>query len=225
MPHSFSLYRIRIWDLPTRVFHALLAVCVAALFVTGELGLLQPHFWLGFTVLALIVFRLVWGFVGGHWSRFVNFIPTPNDLLAYVRAKRTQQAQHSVGHNPLGALSVLGMLGLLLLQVFSGFISDDEIAHAGPWVALAPSNWVEIATEYHTEIGKVLLIVLLALHISTVVYYKRFKHTDLITPMITGDKQLLHEVTPSRDSFTSRLFAFGVLSGSAYLVYRLVQLG
>jgi cytochrome b len=224
MPHTHSLHRIRIWDLPTRGFHVLLALSVAGLIATGEIGAMQLHFWLGYGVLTLVLFRLVWGFVGGHWSRFINFVPTPAKLRAYVQAVRTQQAPHSVGHNPLGALSVLCMLSLLLLQVFSGFISDDEIANTGPWAALVPANWMELATEYHSDIGKVLLILLIVLHVGTVLYYKRIKHDDLITPMITGDKVFTTEVHASRDTRTSRLFALSVLAGCAYVVYRLVNL-
>ena len=224
MPHTHSLHRIRIWDLPTRSFHILLALCVAGLIATGEIGLMQVHFWLGYVVLTLVLFRLVWGFVGGHWSRFIHFVPSPSKLRAYLQAIRAQQAPPSIGHNPLGALSVLGMLSVLLLQVFSGFMSDDEIASTGPWTALVPADWVELATAYHSDIGKVLLILLIALHVGTVLYYKRIKHDDLITPMLTGDKVLTTEVQASRDTRTSRLFALGVLVGCAYVVYRLVNL-
>lgn len=202
----------------------LLALCVAGLIATGEIGAMQLHFWLGYGVLTLLLFRLVWGFVGGHWSRFINFVPTPAKLRAYIQSLRTHEAPHSVGHNPLGALSVLGMLSILLLQVFSGFISDDEIANAGPWTAFVPADWVELATEYHSEVGKVILILLIALHVGTVLYYKRFKNDDLITPMITGDKVLQSETPASRDTQTSRLFALGVLLGCAYVVYRLVNI-
>jgi cytochrome b len=218
------MHRTRVWDLPTRIFHVVLVLCVSGLIATGEIGLMQLHFWFGYCVLTLVLFRLVWGFVGGHWSRFVNFVPTPTKLFAYIKAVRSQRTDQSIGHNPLGALSVLCMLSVLLLQVFSGFFSDDEIANAGPWTSFIPANWVELATEYHSEIGKVILIVLIVLHVCTVLYYKRFKNQDLITPMITGDKVLTNETLASRDSRTSRLFALGVLIGCAYVVYRLINL-
>jgi len=128
-----------------------------------------------------------------------------------------------VGHNPLGALSVLALLSTLLLQVLSGFMTDDEIANTGPWVALVPSEWVSLASEYHTDVGKVVLIVLIALHVSTVLYYKRIKNDDLITPILTGDKVLTEEVRDSRDTLTSGLFGLSILVGCAYLVYRLVN--
>jgi cytochrome b len=197
---------------------------VAGLIATGELGMMQLHFWLGYAVLTLMLFRLVWGFLGGHWSRFINFVPTPAKLRAYVQAVRAHEETRSIGHNPLGALSVLGMLSILLLQVFSGFMSDDEIANTGPWTAFVPTNWVELATEYHGEIGKVILFLLIAIHVVTVLYYKRVKNDDLITPMITGDKVLQSETHASRDTRTSRLFALGIFAGCAYVVYRLVTI-
>ena len=225
MPYTHSLHRIRIWDLPTRAFHVLLALCVAGLIATGELGgaFMQLHFWLGYAVLTLVFFRLIWGFVGGHWSRFVNFVPSPLKLVAYLQALRQQQADRSVGHNPLGALSVLAILSVSLLQVLSGFMTDDEIATAGPWAALVPPEWASLASEYHSDVGKVLLILLIALHVGTVLYYKRIKNDDLIKPMLTGDKVLTVQVRDSRDTLTSRLFALSILAGCAYLVYRLIN--
>jgi cytochrome b len=226
MQHLPSSQPIRIWDLPTRIFHILLGLSVTGLLITGELGgdLMQLHFLLGYAVLTLVFFRLVWGFVGGHWSRFANFVPMPKDLLAYARLMRMKPKQLNVGHNPFGAVSVIVMLSLLLLQVFSGFMSDDEITNTGPWTALVPSSWVSLATEYHTEVGKVLLLLLIALHIASVLYYKYFHHDDLITPMLTGDKVLAPETQDSRDTLTSRLFALSILAGCAYVVYRLVCL-
>jgi cytochrome b len=225
MHYHSSLQRIRIWDLPTRIFHILLALAVAGLVITGEVGgnAMQLHFMLGYAVLTLVLFRLIWGVVGGHWSRFMHFVPTPSTLLSYMQSVRKKQALHSVGHNPLGALSVLAMLVVLLFQVLSGLMSDDEISNAGPWTSFVPSDWVAFATEYHSEIGKVLLIVLVALHVGTVLYYKRIKQNDLLTPMLTGDKMLPPETHGSRDTLTSRLFALSLLVGCAYVVYRLVN--
>lgn len=226
MTLSSASFRVRIWDLPTRAFHILLVLCVVGLVVTGEVGgsAMPFHFWLGYAVFALVLFRLVWGFVGGHWSRFAHFVPTPSRLMGYVKSVHLKRPMHSVGHNPLGALSVLGMLCLLFLQVISGLMSDDEIANTGPWVALIPSEWVGWATEYHTEIGKLFLILLICLHVATVLYYKHFKRDDLITPMLTGDKVLDHEVPASRDTWTARTFALSVFLGCAYAVYRMINL-
>jgi cytochrome b len=226
MTHTNYTHRIRVWDLPTRIFHWLLLASIAGLYITSELegGAMQFHFFLGYHVLALLLFRITWGVVGGHWSRFANFIPSPVTLLAYVRSLRAKALPNSVGHNPLGALSVMAMLSLLLLQVFTGFMSDDEASNTGPWTSLVPNSWVELATEYHAEIGQVLLLCLIGLHVLSVLYYKFIKHDDLITPMLNGDKNFDTEIQHSRDTWTSRLFALGIYLACSYVVYRLINI-
>jgi cytochrome b len=218
---------VRIWDLPTRIFHVSLLLLIAGMYVTGDEGddWMRIHFLLGYAILALIFFRLVWGFVGGYWSRFASFVPTPRRLLQYVSTLRLQSHQHAVGHNPLGALSVLAFLLVILAQVVTGFCSDNEIASAGPWTALISGQWVGWATQYHTEIGQVLLLVLIGLHVATVLFYKFFKQVDLIVPMIRGDKTLPLDTPPSKDNATTHFVALVVLGCCAYLVYRLVNLG
>ncbi len=226
MPSSSDLRPIRVWDLPTRVFHVLLITAVAGLIITGEIGadLMPIHFWLGYSVLSLVFFRVLWGVWGGHWSRFIHFLPTPSKLIAYVRALRHGDYKSTVSHNPLGALSVLAMLISLLLQAFSGLMSDDEIATAGPWASWVSSDWVALATNFHTEFGKPALITLVILHVASVLYYKYIKHEDLLTPMLKGDKHLPSDTPATRDSLTSRLFALSVWLGCAYGVFRLVNL-
>jgi cytochrome b len=226
MTTSSTLRHIRVWDLPTRVFHVLLIAAVSGLLITGEIGgsLMRFHFWFGYGVLSLVFFRLIWGIWGGHWSRFINFAPTPSKVLAYISDSRRGNHRPTTGHNPMGALSVFAILLVLLLQAFSGLMSDDEIANAGPWSSMVSSHWVSFATNFHTEIGKVALISLLVLHLVAVLFYKYFKHEDLLTPMIKGDKHLPSDTLGSRDSTTSRLFALGVWLGCAYAVYKLVNL-
>lgn len=230
MTPSSTHTSVRIWDLPTRVFHVLLITCVAGLIITGEIGgdIMTLHFYLGYAVLTLVFFRLVWGVLGGHWSRFIHFIPTPAELRAYIASLRQLQAKPSAGHNPLGALSVLAMLLVLLAQVFSGFLSDDEISVTGPWTTWAPGTWIEWASEYHTEIGKALLITLVVLHVGAVLFHKYVKGDDLITPMVSGDKVLpeeLAQTTPvTTDNWVTRTKALLVLALCAYAVYRVVNL-
>ena len=126
---------IRVWDLPTRLFHWLLALAVVALVVSAKIGgnAMNLHLRLGYGVFALLLFRLAWGVVGGRWSRFASFVPTPARLRAYLKGHTPIDAQ--VGHNPLGALSVLAMLAVLSMQVGTGLLADDEIAYAGPLAA------------------------------------------------------------------------------------------
>ncbi len=146
------------------------------------------HFRFGYGVLALLLFRGVWGFVGGHWSRFSSFLYTPKQVIRYIRGHGT--ANESVGHNPLGAFSVFALLAFLALQVGSGLFSDDEIAAAGPLVRFASANIVSSATYYHKEIGKAVLLILVALHLLAIAFYFFKKKDNLVKPMITGDKLL-----------------------------------
>lgn len=217
------LGKVRVWDLPTRLFHWLLVALVVALVVSGEIGgsAMDWHMRLGCVVLSLLLFRVAWGFVGGHWSRFASFVALPSTVIEYVRTGGTPV--QSVGHNPLGALSVLALLGLLLLQTTSGLFSDDEIAAAGPLTHWASSTWVRLATTYHTKIGKVLLIVFVQLHIAAIFYYRISNGVNLVRPMVTGDKDLDVEVRPSQDHVRSRLLALFVWMVCGAVVTALVM--
>ena len=219
-------HKTRIWDLPTRLFHVLLALCVLGLIITGDNGDLpmKVHFYLGYAVLTLLFFRILWGLVGGHWSRFSTFIPSPAGLMAYIRNFNDADAKPFVGHNPLGAVSVLVFLLVLLLQVLTGLMSDDDVSISGPWTALVPNSWVEFATQYHTEIGFPLILVLIGLHVAAVLYHLHAKKQNLMRPMLDGDKVLPTNVPASRDTMNTRLFAFALLMACAYAVYRLVTI-
>lgn len=217
------VHTVRVWDLPTRVFHWALVLSVVALVVTGEVGgdAMVWHFRVGYTVLALLLFRLVWGFVGGHWSRFSSFVHAPATVLAYLQGRG--RPEHSVGHNPLGAGSVLALLGLLLLQVLSGSFSDDEIAAVGPMARFVSNDTVSLLTQYHSKVGKAILIVLVLLHIGAIVFYKLKKRENLVPPMLHGDKVLAHPAQPSRDDARARARALVIFLLCAVAVAALVR--
>jgi cytochrome b len=222
---SQALRTVRVWDLPTRVFHWCLVVCVAGLFITVNIGgnWMQWHFRFGYAVLTLLLFRIIWGFVGGRWSRFVSFIYAPSTIVAYFKGQ--DKPEHSVGHNPMGAGSVFALLGILLLQVASGLFSDDEIANQGPLYTLVSSAWVNTATWYHKEVGSNILIALMVLHVVAIVFYLYKKKDNLIRPMLNGDKELAHSIAPSRDDAVSRAVAALVLALCAGIVWWVVKLG
>jgi cytochrome b len=134
--------------------------------------------------------------------------------------------RHTVGHNPLGALSVFALLFILLLQVSSGLMSDDEISASGPLVRWVSSHWVSLATWYHKDIGKVILIVLILTHLGAILFYRWRKNQNLVGPMFTGDKLLETAVTPSSDTLVDRTKAAVVLLICAGLVWStLTKLG
>jgi cytochrome b len=217
------MHTVRIWDLPTRLFHWFLAACVLGLFATGQIGgqAMVWHFRLGYAVLTLLLFRLVWGLIGGHWSRWSALPLAAEHWRAFWRGPAVEWA----GHNPLGSLSVLLMLSLLLLQVGSGLVCDDEIANAGPLTALVSGATVSTATAWHKSPGKTLLIALVLLHLGAIAWYRWRKGQALVPAMWHGDKSLLQTTTESRDGTAQRLLALTVLLACAAFVAVLVRLG
>ncbi len=224
MPPAFR--RIRVWDLPTRLFHWLLAACVIGSIVSAKVGgnAMVWHFRLGYAILALLAFRLVWGLVGGHWSRFTRFACSPVTLVRYLRG-RTSAADHlDVGHSPTGALSVLAMLALLAVQVASGLVADDEIANAGPLVRFVSGATSRLATAWHKGWGQWLILGLVALHLAAIAFHAA-KRRDLVGPMLTGDKRLPEGVPASADGAGARLLALALMAVCAAGVAWLVSLG
>lgn len=177
--------KIRLWDLPTRLFHWLLVLCVLAAVVSGQLGgnLIDWHGRIGLLIVGLLVFRLVWGIVGSTYARFRQFVPTPARIKAYLRGEWRGE-----GHNPLGALAVFGLLGLLIAQVLTGLFSNDDIAFVGPLFDLVSKNLSNRLTGIHHLLSN-LLIALVVLHVAAIVFYARVKKQSLVKPMITGWKE------------------------------------
>lgn len=209
---------VRVWDLPTRVFHWALAASTLSSLTSALIGgnAMLWHFRFGFGVISLLLFRIIWGVVGGRWSRFAAFIYAPTTVLRYLKGQG--HAEHSIGHNPLGAFSVFALLGSLLLQVASGLVSDDEIATVGPLAKFVSNVVVSNATYYHRHVGKPILLVLMALHVGAILFYFFKNGENLLTPMILGDKQTHTPLPSSRDDLASRLLALALFLSCAALV-------
>lgn len=212
------MQRVRVWDLPTRLFHWSMALAVLGLLVTGQVGgnAMNWHFRFGQAVLALLLWRLAWGLVGGHWSRFARFLYGPSALIAYLRGR--SPTLHSVGHSPLGALSVWAILLVLAAQVGSGLMTDDEIAFFGPLVPLVSGDWVSTATRWHKNVGQWLVLGLVLLHLGALLVYRLRGHPPLVTPMITGDKLLDTPAPASRDDAVTRCVAAALLIAAGLAV-------
>jgi cytochrome b len=223
-PKSSQSQPVRVWDLPTRVFHWLLAACVIFSLVSAQIGgnAMAWHFRSGYVVLTLLAFRLLWGVFGGRWSRFASFIYSPRSLLRYLKGERPAQAHWDVGHSPLGALSVLGLLAILLAQVATGLVADDEIASTGPLIRFVSGSTSSLATSWHTTYGQWLILGLVALHVLAIAVYYFKKKNNLVGPMLHGDKPLGAEVPAASDALANRLLALALLAlcaaGVAWLI-------
>ena len=174
--------RILIWDWPIRLFHWLLVICLIGAIVTVKLGggWMAWHERFGLTLFGLLVFRLVWGFIGSTHARFAHFFPTPGRLLAWWRGH-----WHRPGHTPLAALSVLAMLLVLAFQATTGLFADDDIAFTGPLRQLVDSATSSRLTGWHMRMEWV-IYGLVALHIAAVAFYSLVLKKPLVRPMITG---------------------------------------
>lgn len=176
--------RQQVWDLPLRLCHWLLALSIPAAYFTAELGgeWAPWHGRIGGLVLGLLVFRIVWGFIGTRHSRFASFLPTPSTVRAYVTG-----AWQGVGHNPLGALAVVAMLLAIAVQVGTGLFSKDDISFEGPLAAWVSKSTSDALTGLHHQSFDVLLG-LIVLHLLAIAFYTLVKRANLIAPMLSGHK-------------------------------------
>ncbi|MCU0933010.1 MAG: cytochrome b/b6 domain-containing protein [Thiobacillaceae bacterium] len=175
--------RVYVWDLPTRLFHWLLVVLIAAAYLTASFDAMDWHRRIGLTLLGLLVFRLVWGFVGSRHARFAEFLRGPAVVLAYLRG-----AWHGVGHNPLGGWSVLLLLLLPLAMVGSGLFANDDVAFQGPLAALVDKASSDRLTSLH-HLAFDLLLGLIGLHLAAIAYYRLARRENLVKPMFSGWKE------------------------------------
>jgi cytochrome b len=180
------------------------------------------HFRIGYAALTLVLFRIVWGFIGGHWSRFVRFFPTPARLLRYLKGQT--RPEDKAGHNPLGALSVFALLLIVAAQATTGLFSYDEIAFAGPLSGIVSDATVSALTSYHKSWGQGLIIALVSLHVLAIIVYTVRKHR-LFWAMIVGDKALEDDLPAACDALGTRLLALVVVLALAGAVYALVHWG
>lgn len=212
---------MRVWDAPTRLFHWAIVVLIAVSYVSVEYSWMQIHFLSGYAVLALLLFRLVWGFIGSETSRFRQFLRSPVaglQHLATFAGKREPDTE--IGHNAAGGWMVLAMLLLLATHVGTGLFSNNDIDAQGPladWVSKETSDWL---TSQHYLTFKILLGVI-ALHIVAILAYAAVKRHDLVRAMITGKKRLPGNLRQPR--FASPLLALAILAASAGLVWALVR--
>lgn len=183
--------RVKAWDLPTRLFHWLLALLILSAYLTRKNSDdLAWHKWNGYAILILIVFRILWGFAGSSTSRFSSFLYGPWTSLRYAWDFLLRRPRRFLGHNPLGSLAVLAMLGLVAAQGVLGLFSydDHDSIDGGPLSGRISESLVTTLTAWHIWLFYILLYVIIA-HIAANVLYILWKRENLVTPMITGRKR------------------------------------
>lgn len=187
---------VRVWDLPTRLFHWLLALLVAASLATGKLDsllgadTLEWHRRFGLAILALLLFRLAWGFAGGTHARFASFLRGPRAVVAYAKSLGHRGAAEPAGHNPLGGWSVAAMLAALATQAATGlFLVQEDYFFEGPLAKLVSRAASDRLNALH-EANFWVIVALVALHLAAIAFYAVVKRQALVGAMLTGDKRL-----------------------------------
>jgi len=204
-----------VWDLPTRLFHWLVVLSIIGSYVTAKLGTewMPWHFRLGFFMIGLLIFRVIWGLIGPRHARFVNFIRGPTSIVAYLKG-----GIKSVGHNPLGAGMVVLMLLLLLVQVTTGLFSTDDIAYVGPYNPSVSHALAEKLTGFHHKNFN-LILAAVVLHLAAIIFYTFVKKEPLVPAMFHGHKPAdyvsAHEAIPSSQLWKA-LIVIAVAGGCVY---------
>jgi cytochrome b len=224
--------KVRVWDLPVRLFHWTLVVLLVVSYFTGRAGgeWMKFHFWSGYTILTLILFRIVWGFVGSTTARFTHFVKGPSAAIAHLGELLGSGRPREVGHNPVGGAMVVALLLAVLLQVTAGFFSADTDMGTvnGPLALLVADKWVERATAFHKFWINVLLW-MVALHVLAAIVYLVWKRQNLIGAMLTGHKPHDDVVPPGKPVpvlvFVSNRLAVSLLLAAAAIVYFIVRAG
>lgn len=202
---------VPVWDLPVRLCHWSLVILVAISWFTGREGgnAMTYHLWSGCAILALVLFRLLWGVWGSTHARFSDFVRGPRAVVGYAAGLLKGETPHWVGHNPLGGWVVVVLLLLLLFQAVSGLFANDDIMTEGPlyaWVGKATSD---VLTRLH-KLNIDVLLILIGLHVSAAFFYLIVKRDNLIVPMITGYKWLPR--VPPDQRFASLWLALTLLA-------------
>lgn len=219
----------KVWDLPLRLFHWALVGLVAFSYATAELGLasMQWHIYSGYAILTLLIFRVVWGLVGSRHARFASFVQGPTKILRYAGELVRSRERRYLGHNPLGALSVIAFLLLLGLQVGSGLFSADDILTEGPLATLVSSGLSEELTDLHKATFDY-IVALIVLHLLAVAFHSFVKREGLIRAMVTGRKKPVDasEVGPAaaEPGLSTSFRGLLVLAIAAAAVYGIVEL-
>jgi len=218
--------RIRIWDLPTRLFHISFACCVAGAIISAKVGnaWMDWHVRLGIAALALLIFRIIWGLIGPRYARFSQFVCGPVTVWHYLTSL-AKGGKKTPGHNPLGALSVIAMLGIIGVQAVTGLFANDDILTQGPFAQFVSDATSAFMTGIH-QFNETFVFAIIGLHLIAILAYT-LKGQKLIGPMVHGDvkaNSLVEQSMPARDDILIRLGAAGLFCILAWAAWWLMQL-
>jgi len=217
-PTNSALQAVTVWDISVRIFHWSLVAGIGFLWYSGEEGgnIMTWHMYVGYTMLGLILYRLLWGIYGSTYARFSYFIKGPSKTFNYAKDFIKGESPHSLSHNPLGGWMTIVLMSLVFIQAATGLFATDDIITEGPLFSLVDESTAYLLTEIH-EINFNLLLLSAGLHIAAVLYHRFVKGEDLVKSMITGKKNT--ELTPSDElkfSWYKMLLTVGLVGASIY---------
>jgi cytochrome b len=210
-------FKIKIWDLPTRLFHWLLVVLFIFLWYSAEIddNLMEWHLRAGKVLFALLLYRVVWGLLGSHTARFSHFLRSPARFLSYVSRLFKKNQDVTIGHNPAGGYMVIVMLILLLVQTISGLCNSDDVFYEGSWyqyISESTASWMAVIHHNNFDV----LVVLIVLHLLAILSYY-FRGDNLVLPMLSGNK--IVDKTIKQPSMVNALWAVATFSTIILLVF------
>jgi cytochrome b len=209
---SSSKHVVRVWDVPVRLFHWLIVALVAAAYATWRLNWMEWHGWIGDLVLALVLFRLLWGFFGSETARFSHFLTSPRTAFEHLKYAFLREPDRQVGHNPAGGWMVVLLLALLLAETLTGIYVANDVADVGPLTEIVPAAAANAIDASHAIVWNALLVAITA-HVLAIVGYAALKGQDLVRPLVTGVKILPEPVKAPRMASPAR--AAVLFTGSA----------
>jgi cytochrome b len=212
---------VRVWDLPTRLFHWLVVALVAAAYATSRLDWMDWHAWCGEALLALVLWRLLWGIFGSDTARFARFVAAPRRAWQHLVEIRRREVDREPGHNPAGGWMVLVLLALLLGETLTGIYVGNDVADQGPLTDLTPPPIANLITALHRLLWQALVAAVI-LHLLAIFVYFAVKRHNLLLPMVTGRKRLPDGVPSPRIASLAR--AFAALLGAAAAATALASL-
>lgn len=218
---QIQVHKVLVWDLATRLFHWLTVALVIACYVSWRMNRMDWHSWTGEALLALVLFRLLWAFLGSETARFSSFIASPRAAAPYLVRVMRLEPDRQIGHNPIGGWMVLLLLALLLAEALTGIYVANDVADQGPLTEMVPSVVANFVTDLHAYFWDALLAAAV-LHVIAILLYVAVLRQDLVTPMITGWKTLPRDTKSPRLASAARaalLLGCSALAAAALATY------